>query len=136
MATSGCEVSHDPSERPPNMNSDECKFLINLGPCQPKLKSFPENEAIPKNKQNKFSASWYDSFPHLEYSQKEDKAHCFVCSLFPSAPGRKGSDQAWVNGIRAWHKMKSVGTSKPGKLAQHFSSAFHQAALADFAKTP
>ncbi len=42
LATSGREVSHDPSERPPNMNSDECKFLINLGPCQPKLKSFPE----------------------------------------------------------------------------------------------
>ncbi|CAB3978406.1 Hypothetical predicted protein [Paramuricea clavata] len=101
------------------MDNDQHKFLINLGPCQPQLKSFPENEAIPKNK---------------DYSQKEDKAHCFGCSLFPSGPGRKGSDQAWVNWIRAWHKMKSVGTNKPGKLVQHFSSASHQAALADFAR--
>ena len=132
MPASDQLTSHDPSERPRNMNDDQRKFLIELGPCQPKLKSFPENESIPKNKQNKFSGSWYDSFPHLEYSKKEDKAYCFVCSLFPSGPGRENCDLAWIDGVRSWHKMKSVGTNKQGKLIQHFSCKSHQAALADF----
>ena len=34
------------------------------------------------------------------------------------------------DGVRAWHKMKSRGKSKPGKLAEHFTSSSHQAALA------
>ena len=87
MPASDQLTSHDPSGRPRNMNDDQRKFLIELGSGQPKLKSFPENESILKNKQNKFSGSWYDSFPHLEYSKKEDKAYYFVCSLFPSGPG-------------------------------------------------
>ena len=37
------------------------KFLIQRGPCQPALKSFPVNETLAKNKQNKFNPSWYDS---------------------------------------------------------------------------
>lgn len=127
-------VSRDPSERPGNMNDHQRKFLIELGPSQPKLRSFPCNETIPRNKQNRFNASWYDSFPHLEYSQKVDKAYCFVCSLFPSGPGREKSDPAWIDGIRSWHKMKSVGVNKRGKLLQHFSSESHKAAFGDFAR--
>ena len=95
------EVSHFPCERPKVLNDEQRRFVIQRGPCQPRLKLFPINETIAKNKQNKFNPSWYDSFPHLEYSRKQDKAFCFVCSLFPSGPGRERSDEAWVNGVRS-----------------------------------
>ncbi|XP_046859020.1 zinc finger MYM-type protein 1-like [Xenia sp. Carnegie-2017] len=127
-------TSRDPSERPRDMNDDQRKFLMQQRLCQPRLKSFPVNETKAKNRPNKFNASWYDSFPHLEYSQKENKAYCFVCSLFPSGPGREKSDPAWINGVRSWKKMRSVGANKKGKLHKHFSSKSHQAALADFAR--
>ncbi|XP_028394445.1 uncharacterized protein LOC114518638 [Dendronephthya gigantea] len=38
-------------------------------------------------------------------------------------------DQSQPAGVRKWHKMKSVGKAKPGKLAQHFSSQSHKASL-------
>ena len=64
---------------------------------------------------------------------KKDAAFCFVCQLFPSGIGTKHDQgcKAWAeDGVRAWHKMKSRGKSKPGKLAEHFSSSSHRAALA------
>ena len=76
-------VSNDPIKRPKDLTDNQRKFLIELGPHQPRLTSFPRNESIPRSKQNKFSTTWYDSFPHLEFSQKSEKAYCFVCSLFP-----------------------------------------------------
>ena len=58
--------------------------------------------------------------------------YCFVCSLFPEGPEKEKSDNAWYRtGVRSWHKMKSVGKQKAGKLEQHFSSRAHNAALTD-----
>jgi hypothetical protein len=37
-----------------------------------------------------------------------------------------------TTGIRYWHKIKSHGTKKPGKLEQHFTSNAHKAALSDY----
>ena len=86
-----------------------------------------------QEKQCRFSAVWYSSFPHLEYSISKDATFCYVCSLFPSAPGRKHADAAWsTDGMRQCHKMTSRGTKKKGKLAEHFGSNSHKAALADF----
>ena len=34
-----------------------------------------------------------------------------------------------LNGVRSWHKMKSHGKEKTGKLAAHFTSSNHQEAL-------
>lgn len=43
------------------------------------------------------------------------------------------SNTSWVNeGVRTWHKMKSRGKSKLGKLEQHFSSLSHKASLDDY----
>lgn len=95
--------------------------------------NYPKNDSISRHKTCQFNPKWYESFPHLGYSIKTDKSYCFVCSIFPVGPGREKSDTAWIDGIASWHKMKSVGTGKKGKLAQHFSSEAHQAALADFA---
>ena len=71
-------------------------------------------------------------YPHLEYSVVEDRAYCFVCSLFPTGPGRELADPAWTKGMNQWHKMRSRGTAKRGKLEEHFSCKSHKAALGEF----
>ena len=50
-------VSHFPCERPKVLNDEQRRFLIQRGPCQPRLKLFPINETIAKNKQNMFNPS-------------------------------------------------------------------------------
>ena len=65
---------------------------------------------------------------------KEDTASCFVCCLFPNGIGREKSSDAWIEGVKGWDKMKSVGKEKKGKLAQHFCSQAHKAALSDLAQ--
>lgn len=111
-------------------------YLANLGPYQPRLAAYPVNHEIKTGKQNKLYMinSWYDEYPHLEYSVHKDAAFCFVCSLFPIGTGRQSADDAWtVTGVRKWHKMKSTGTKKKGKLQQHFACQSHRGALQDFA---
>ena len=100
--------SHDPSERCNVKTSAEKKYLIKLGPHQPKFSVFPKHDNIPKRKQCRFSSVWYTAFPHLEYSISKDAAFCYVCSLFPSGPGREQADNARsTDGVRQWHKMTS-----------------------------
>ena len=127
-------VDHDPGKRPPKLSDNQKKYLITLGPCQPRLTVFPKTkDSENKSKQCKFSASWYSEFPHIEYSVSSDAAFCFICSLFPRGPGRSKADQSWIKGIRAWSKMKgSLGRNKEGKLLAHFTSESHKAALMDF----
>lgn len=126
-------IEHDPGKRPATLSDADRNYLIHLGPCQPKLNIFPKNAEVKKSSQCRFSASWYNEYPYLEYSISKDSAHCFVCSLFPTAIDRQKADDAWITGIRNWHKMKgSQGKGKPGKLSQHFSSKSHKASLEDF----
>ena len=128
--------SYDPSDRSKITTTSGRKYIMKLGPHQPKLPIFPRNEDIPAKKQCRFSSQWYTVYPHLEYSISQDAAFCFVCSLFPSGPGREMADNAWSSvGVRSWHKMTSCGSNskrKTGKLAKHFSSKAHKSALADF----
>ena len=72
----------DPGLRQLPLHDNQKKYLINKGPHQPKLKRFPQDDNGPTNKQNKFSAKWYDEFPHLEYSIVKNASFCFTCSLF------------------------------------------------------
>ncbi|XP_042908918.1 uncharacterized protein [Parasteatoda tepidariorum] len=117
-------VEHDPGKRKRICSSNQRKYLISLGPNQPKLTAFPANNEIPQSKQRRFNPSWYKEYPHLEYSVFKDAAFCFVCSLFPACTNREiTGDVPWIDeGVRQWHKMKSVGNNKLGKLASHFSS--------------
>lgn len=56
----------------------------------------------------------------------------FALFVFPTGPSRTKGDYARIQeGVRSWSKMKSRGGKKEGKLAQHFSSAAHKAALED-----
>ncbi|XP_054717345.1 zinc finger MYM-type protein 1-like [Uloborus diversus] len=125
-------IEHDPGKRKRVMSSNERYYLNSLGPFQPKLNSYPINTDIPKKKQCHFNPAWYTEFPLLEYSPFKDAAFCFACSLFHTGAGRSNANAEWVSvGVRQWHKMKSRGTTKRGKLLLHFTSESHQAAMSD-----
>lgn len=121
-------VDHDPGNRPLQLSDNQKKYLILLGPHQPRLSFFP------KDKEGlRFKGSWYTEFPHLEYSIVKDAAYCFPCSLFPKGPGREKSNPAWYeDGVQNWRKMKNAGEPKGGKLPAHFGSISHSAALSEF----
>ena len=105
------------------------KYLTAQGPQQPKLSKFPLKQSIPTSKQRQFSESWYNEYPHLEYSVAKDAAFCFICSLFH----KEGLDPACCEtGASAWEKMRSRGADKKGKLAAHFSSESHKQALSAY----
>ena len=126
-------VSCDPSVRPQKLSLGQKQYLIHAGPNQPKLPVYPRNKDIKKGKQDRFNSDWYLKYPHLEYSTRSDAVYCFVCSLFPTGPDREKSADSWTEkGVRTWHRMMSVGKLKEGKLAQHFSSRSHKAALGDY----
>lgn len=126
-------TSHDPGNRGPVTSSSQRQYLINLGLYQPKLSRFPINTSINESKHNRFYPKWYCEYPLLEDSLITNSAYCFACALFSKGPGRQSSDVAWINkGVNLWHKMKSRGTKKLGKLEQHFSCMSHKAALHDY----
>lgn len=123
-------IEHDSGLRGDVRGDNQREYLVELGPFQPKTYNFPTNEDIPHTKQNRFSPRWYDEYPHLENSIEKDAVFCFVCSLFHDTPSKEKTDPSWIcTGVRSWHKMKSVGTKKQGKLAQHFSSQSHKLSL-------
>jgi len=129
ISTTDGFVEHDPGNRIPIKTTLQRQFLISLGPHQPKLDKYPRDINISTNKQHHFTSKWFNEFPMLEYSIATDSVFCFVCSLFP----KKSDIDVWVTGgVKQWHKMKSRGNNKKGKLAQHFSSASHKLAMLDY----
>ena len=126
----------DPGVRSTSLTENQKMYLIRIGPHQPILQQYPSttrgaNEAY---KHSCFNPAWFKEYPHLEYSLSKDAAFCFVCFLFGSGPGTEKADSAWVKeGVRSWHKFKSCGTKKQGKLAAHFSSEAHKSALFSYA---
>ena len=128
-------IEHDPAKRPEKFSEGQIKYLIHIGPCQPKLSSYPKNtELAMKGKQSSFSPTWYKEYPYLEYSISSDKAYCYVCQMFgKGCAGRERSELPWITGINDWFKMKgSRGKDKAGKLETHFSSEVYAAALRDY----
>lgn len=123
-------VDRDPAKRQEITSDADRIWLIEQGPFQPKLARYPRNVNIEKNKQCSFSSEWFKQYPYLEYSLESNKAYCFVCQLFPQSD----SKAAWIKGgLNTWDKMKSVGLKKKGKLAAHFSSGSHKAAMQQLA---
>ena len=129
-------IEHDSAKRPSTLTRNQTKYLINLGPRQPKLSVYRRNPAlIKKRKQSSFSQTWFDDYPYLEYSVMENKAYCSVCTIFgKEGYQRERSEKAWIEGMDDWSKMKgSRCKNKPGKLETHFSCDAHIAALRDYA---
>ena len=127
-------VEHDPGKRSGKLTESPIKYLIHIGPCQPKLSAYTKNnDLVKKGKQSCFCPTWYKDYPYLEYSISENKAFCFVCSLFGRGLGREKAETAWVDGVDYWSKMKgSRGKNKMGKLDTHFGSVAHASALQDY----
>lgn len=129
------QVPQDPGSRPVVLTDKQRMYLVKLGPYQPKLSSFPKNEAMKKVKDTCcFSSRWYGEYPYLEYSIVTDRAYCFVCKLFSHGFDREKSERVWIEGFCDWWKAKgSRGKGKPGKIQLHFQSNSHKAALFDYA---
>ncbi len=124
-------IGHDPADRHDNiLTTGQKLYLIEQGPFQPMMLSFPKNSTIPKGKQNSFSSKWYKEFPLIEYSLKLQNAFSFACSLFGDGVGCSKAESSWSkDGTNAWEKMRSRGTKKPGKLLGHFRSEAHLACV-------
>ena len=105
-------VSKDPGLRPPITTERQRLYLAQIGPQQPKLFNYPQNEDITSSsKQNRFTAVWFSQYPFLEYSIEKDAAFCYVCQMFPTGIERESSTQNWSStGVRKWDKMKSRGS--------------------------
>ena len=67
----------------------QIKYLIYFAPCQLKLSAYMKTDDFAKKgKQSCFCPTWYKDYPYLEYRISENKAFCFVCSLFGRGLGR------------------------------------------------
>ena len=55
------KVSHDPGNRPASLNDNQKRYLINLGPHQPRLSSYPINDEM-KSKRDRccFQPGWFE----------------------------------------------------------------------------
>ncbi|CAF4079817.1 unnamed protein product [Rotaria sp. Silwood1] len=124
-------IERDPGNYPQNYNyrAEERRFLVNIGPFQPSLSNFPKNDTMAASKDTcKFVSKWYNEYPMIEYSIKNDAAFCFVCRLLHEGPGCQKKDKAWIDvGVSSWSKMKGRGRNKKGKLDAHFTSISHKA---------
>ena len=126
-------VSKDPGLTPPITTERQWLHLGQIGPQQPKLFNYPQNEDITSSsKQNRFTAVWFSQYPFLEYSIEKDAAFCYVCQMFLTGIDRERSTQSWSStGVRKWDKMKSRGSGNPGKTFQTFLVKSHNAAFQD-----
>ena len=126
----------DPGKQSSKLTDSQKEYLIAVGPHQPVLPVYPNDAKICEegHKQAHFNPGWYKEYPHLEYSLAKDAAFCFVCFLFHSTPCSDQAENSWhKDGVRGWHKFKSRGKQKKGKLAQHFSSQAHKNAVFAYA---
>ncbi|CAF1443105.1 unnamed protein product, partial [Didymodactylos carnosus] len=115
-------------------SSNELKHLIELGPFQPRLSTYPKLTKAKKSEKDEiciesnsrkttsFQAKWYDHYPLIKYSILKDRIFCFVCRLFGHGPGALCADPAWTKcGLQQQARMKG----KDGKLIKHFQSTAH-----------
>lgn len=76
------QVPHDSGCRPAIIINNQRKYLVKLGPYQPKLSSLPKNQAMKAKKDKCFSSRWYAKYLYVEYSIVTGRAYSFVCTLF------------------------------------------------------
>ncbi|KAK9064773.1 hypothetical protein SSX86_016155 [Deinandra increscens subsp. villosa] len=114
----------DPSERKPiasyhpSQRDDIRRAYLARGPCQPKVKEFPQRDIC--GNLRRFRREWFKEYGNwLEYSEKSDKAYCLYCYLFKES----GQKEAFVNeGFNGWNK-KDRFTSHVGDI-----NSFHNKA--------
>jgi len=102
-------ISRDPCENK-KYNDDELRYLVTCGPNHEILSSYPQNlELTRKKRQYSFNPNWYNDFPYLKYSIKNDSVFCFCCRLFGVGPGSAHAQDAWSSkGVSSWSKMPGI----------------------------
>ena len=100
------------------------------GPSQPVCQFPSKNFGKGKHScRRSFVATWYTTYPWLEYSIKFDRAYCFACRHYclGSASGR--ADTAFTSiGFGDWKH----GTGNKGAFLIHESSAHYRNAMAEW----
>lgn len=93
------------------------------GPRQGQLRVYPRRSFGSNSKLRRFSHSWFEQFPWLEYSVFSDAAFCFACRHFShNVRGQKLEKSFTHQGFQNWRKGAE-------KLAQHNSSSSHRCAM-------
>lgn len=94
--------------------------MLDEGPTQPKLKSYPKTVyGVGKTKRMRsFNSSWYNQFNWIEYSKIDDSVYCFPCRLFSF---KTNSDLSFVNvGYKNWkNAMSSKGFIRHHNTDEH-----------------
>lgn len=88
---------------PPNDRDDIRREYIRLGPCQPQLRKEEYEPTYFGSQRRRFQASWFKTFPWLEYSIAKHAAFCFPCFLFEKDAS---SQHAFtINGFKNWKRV-------------------------------
>ncbi|XP_026819135.1 zinc finger MYM-type protein 1-like [Rhopalosiphum maidis] len=105
----------------------ERKERILKGAFQPKLKMYPRTQF--GNRARSFQSSWYDDFSWLEYSVKLDRAFCFVCRMFNTAPGLNAGQVDFAfsqKGFKNWSTSTTKFKKHQNSISHNFSmTAYH-----------
>ena len=88
---------------PPNVRDDVRREYIRLGAFQPKLHKDQYPHTDYKSQHRRFQASWFNSWPWLEYSVSKDAAFCFPCYLFESDTSAQHTFT--IDGFRNWKRV-------------------------------
>ncbi|KAK9047973.1 hypothetical protein SSX86_033065 [Deinandra increscens subsp. villosa] len=106
------DLPSDPFERKPissyhpTQKDDIRRAYLSKGPCQPKVKEFPQRDF--SGKARRFKKEWFQKYGNwLEYSVKADKAYCLYCYLFSEI----GQKDAFVSkGFNNWNMVQRFDT--------------------------
>ncbi|CAF3449893.1 unnamed protein product [Rotaria socialis] len=106
-----------------NCVASSCDLSISVAhpPMRPVLSSYPVN-----HENRSFQSQWYQNRPWLEYSTKNDSAHCYCCRHFGQLVqiNRFQSD-AFTTGFNSWRRAleKDRGFDKHVKSVLHVTAA-------------
>jgi len=97
----------NPSSLPKVVGPNDIAQMLDEGPIQPKLKTYPKTVyGVGKTKRMRsFNSSWYDQFNWVEYSKIDDSVYCFPCRFFSF---KTNSDLTFINvGYKNWKNAMS-----------------------------
>ncbi|CAM4951311.1 unnamed protein product [Rotaria socialis] len=105
-----------------NCVASSCDLSISVAhpPMRPVLSSYPVN-----HENRSFQSQWYQNRPWLEYSTKNDSAHCYCCRHFGQLVqiNRFQSD-AFTTGFNSWRRA----LEKDRGFDKHVKSVLHNGA--------
>ncbi|CAF4677174.1 unnamed protein product [Rotaria sp. Silwood2] len=109
-----------------NYNASSCDISISVDhpPIRPVLSSYPVN-----NENRSFQSQWYYNRPWLEYSIKNDSAHCYYCRHFGiSIQTKRLQSDAFTTGFNGWKRALETDRG----FDQHVKSSFHIVATKNY----